>query len=70
MFISVLVLSTLAAFTQEKKLITKYLRADSAITRAPNNIFQFPNIGKYPDDDAVAPVDTKTWLSPYRQTSR
>lgn len=57
MFFGVLFLSTLMAFAQEKKLITKYLRADSAITRAPYNIFQFPNIGKYPDYYDQAKID-------------
>jgi outer membrane protein OmpA-like peptidoglycan-associated protein len=49
MIFGVLFLCTLLAFTQEKKLVTKYLRTDSVFTSAKINLFQFPNIGKYSD---------------------
>ena len=49
MIFGVLFLCTLLAFAQEKKLITKYLRTDSVLNSSNINLFQFPNIGKYPD---------------------
>ncbi len=49
MFCGVLVLGALLTHGQEKKLITRYLRTDSALTAGAVSLFEFPNIGKQAD---------------------
>jgi outer membrane protein OmpA-like peptidoglycan-associated protein len=56
-FFGALVLGALLVYGQEKKLITRYLRADSVLTAGAVSLFEFPNIGKQADYYDKAKID-------------